>query len=71
MGQVVFYNAHPTGQLNAGERIDALMEPGGVQVCGNAQNCVAVCPKYIPLTTAIAKVGRDATKRMFTRLFDR
>ena len=29
------------------------MAPGGIQVCGNAQNCVAVCPKSIPLTTSI------------------
>ena len=43
---------NPTGQNNAGERLDALMAEGGIQVCGNAQNCVAVCPKKIPLTTS-------------------
>ena len=33
------------------------MEEGGIQVCGNAQNCVAVCPKKIPLTTSIGRGG--------------
>ena len=62
---------HPTGALNAGERLDALMAPGGMQVCGNAQNCVAVCPKKIPLTTSIGRAGRDTTKRAFKKFFDR
>ena len=31
--------------MNAGERLDALTAEGGIQVCGNAQNCVKVCPK--------------------------
>ncbi len=34
--------------MNADERLDALTAAGGIQVCGNAQNCVAVCPKEIP-----------------------
>ena len=28
---------------------------GGIQMCGNSQNCVAVCPKHIPLTRSIAR----------------
>jgi succinate dehydrogenase iron-sulfur subunit len=71
IGQTVYYNSNPTGQLNAGDRVDALMRAGGIQVCGNAQNCVSVCPKEIPLTTAIARAGRSATRRLFTRWFDR
>ena len=66
ISQVVFFNAHPTGQLNAGARLDALMAPGGIQVCGNAQNCVAVCPKKIPLTTSIGRAGRDDQARLHT-----
>jgi succinate dehydrogenase iron-sulfur subunit len=69
MSQVIYYNLHPTGALNADNRLDALMEPGGVQVCGNAQNCVAVCPKSIPLTTSIGRAGRGTTKRAFQKLF--
>lgn len=71
ISQAVLFNAHPTGAMNAKERTDALMEEGGIQICGNAQNCVAVCPKSIPLTTSIAQAGRAATVRMFQRFFDR
>lgn len=71
ISQAVYYNSNPTGHMQKDVRIDALMEPGGIQVCGNAQNCVAVCPKMIPLTTSIGRAGRDATLRAFTRLFDR
>lgn len=70
ISQAVLYNTNPTGQFTAGARLDALMEPGGIQVCGNAQNCVAVCPKKIPLTTSIGRIGRDTTKRVFSRWFD-
>jgi len=38
-------NSNPTGKLNADTRIDALMAPGGIQVCGNAQNCVGRVPQ--------------------------
>jgi len=71
ISQAMLFNDHPTGHMNADERIDALMGPGGIQVCGNAQNCVAVCPKEIPLTTSIARAGRQTTGAMFKRLFDR
>lgn len=70
ISQAMLFNAHPTGKMNAAERTDALMEEGGIQVCGNAQNCVAVCPKNIPLTTSIARAGRAATVRMVQRWFD-
>src|SRR5262245_25402123 len=70
IGQVVLFNTHPTGAMNKNERLDALMEEGGIIDCGNAQNCVRVCPKEIPLTWAIAKAGRGTTVRMFTRIFD-
>jgi succinate dehydrogenase / fumarate reductase iron-sulfur subunit len=69
ISQVVYFNAHPTGAMNAGERIDALTEPGGIQVCGNAQNCVAVCPKKIPLTDSIGRAGRQATVRTIKKWF--
>jgi succinate dehydrogenase / fumarate reductase iron-sulfur subunit len=70
IGQVVLFNSHPTGAMNADERLDALMAKGGITDCGNAQNCVRVCPKDIPLTWAIAKAGRATTLRMFSRMFD-
>jgi succinate dehydrogenase / fumarate reductase iron-sulfur subunit len=63
INQARLFNSHPTGATLADERLDALMGPGGVNDCGNAQNCVKVCPKEIPLTESIATVGRQATVR--------
>jgi succinate dehydrogenase / fumarate reductase, iron-sulfur subunit len=60
---VRLYNLHPTGRMRAPARLDAVMGVGGVEDCGKAQNCVAVCPKQIPLVDSIAAVGRAATKR--------
>ena len=37
--------------------------------CRNAQNCVKVCPKEIPLTESIATIGRQATVRGIKRFF--
>lgn len=70
ISQAMLFNDNQTGAMQKGERLDALMEPGGIQDCGNAQNCVAVCPKNIPLTTSIARAGRQTTVRMLTRFFD-
>lgn len=66
--QVLLFNSHPTGAMNASERTESLMGAGGLSDCGNAQNCVEVCPKDIPLTDAIAKLGREQTKQMFKNL---
>lgn len=57
----VLYNSHPTGAAEKQARLYALMEKGGLMECGNAQNCVKVCPKDIPLTDSIAKAGRALT----------
>ena len=65
LGQVKLFNANPTGHLNAGERLDALMTTGGAQHCGNAQNCVHACPQKIPLLDGIAEVNRQITLKMF------
>jgi succinate dehydrogenase iron-sulfur subunit len=69
MSQAILFNMNPTGKNNANERLDALMEPGGVQECGNSQNCVAVCPKKIPLTTSWGRAGRATTVRMLKKWF--
>jgi succinate dehydrogenase / fumarate reductase iron-sulfur subunit len=69
ISQAILFNLHPTGALNAGERLDALMADGGIQVCGNSQNCVAVCPKKIPLTTSIGQAGRDTTLHVLKKIF--
>ncbi|GAW92813.1 succinate dehydrogenase iron-sulfur subunit [Calderihabitans maritimus] len=59
IAQVRLFNAHPTGAMHKEERLDALMEEGGIAECGNAQNCVRACPKQIPLTTSIAELNRE------------
>jgi len=61
ISQAVLFNAHPTGEMNSAERVEGMMGPGGITDCGNAQNCVKVCPKDIPLTRSIAKAGRNTT----------
>lgn len=61
IGQVRLFNSHPTGKLNADERLEVLSDEDGIASCGNAQNCVQVCPKEIPLTRAIAELHRDTT----------
>jgi len=71
ISQAMLFNSHPTGGMIADERMEALTGPGGIQICGNAQNCVAVCPKKIPLTRSIARAGRAATVWAFKRFFDR
>lgn len=67
--QVRLFNAHPTGAMNKAERLEAFMEDGGLQGCGNSQNCVQACPKGIPITTSIAAVNRDASIHAFKRFF--
>ncbi len=71
VAQVELFNSSPIGQMNAGGRLDAMTAEGGIQTCGNAQNCVKVCPKDIPLTTAIARAGRAATWHTLKKWFDR
>ena len=71
ISQAMLFNSHPTGKMNADERMEALTSQGGIQMCGNAQNCVAVCPKRIPLTRSIARAGRAATVWAIKKFFDR
>lgn len=69
LSQVRLFNAHPTGEMNKPDRLDALMEDGGISGCGNSQNCVQVCPKGIPLTTSIAALNRDTNIQSFRNFF--
>ncbi|MFM1904910.1 MAG: Fumarate reductase iron-sulfur subunit [Planctomycetota bacterium] len=71
ISQAMLFNSHPTGGMIADERLEALTSKGGIQMCGNAQNCVAVCPKRIPLTRSIARAGRAATVWAIKKIFDR
>ncbi len=63
ISQVRLFNTHPTGKMQAPERLRVLMDEGGISGCGNAQNCARVCPKNIPLTESIAVMGREVSKQ--------
>ncbi|MEM0983881.1 MAG: succinate dehydrogenase iron-sulfur subunit [Planctomycetota bacterium] len=69
ISQARLFNEHETGKALKKDRLDELMGSGGVSDCGNAQNCVKVCPKHIPLTESIAAMGRAVTVHAITRFF--
>ncbi|MDE3077299.1 MAG: succinate dehydrogenase iron-sulfur subunit, partial [Chloroflexota bacterium] len=71
INQVRLFNEHPTGAMNADERLEALAGIGGIAWCGNNQNCVRVCPKEIPLTESIADMWRATAAYGFRKLFRR
>ncbi len=68
IAQVRLFNTHPEGVKESGKRLDTMMEEGGISGCGNAQNCVKVCPKNLPLTESIARIGREVTLKAFKDL---
>lgn len=71
ISQAILFNAHPTARVDSDDRLAVLSGVGGVVDCGNSQNCVKVCPKDIPLTTSIAKAGRDTTVYKIRQWFGR
>lgn len=68
--QAYFFNTHPLGKYNKEERLEALMDKGGITSCGNSQNCVEVCPKSIKLTTYLAQLNRDVNKQAIKNIFN-
>ncbi len=70
ISQVRLFNLNPDGNKQGKKRLDALLEEGGISDCGNAQNCVQVCPKGIPLTESIAVMGRETSKRAMSKIFN-
>lgn len=71
ISQARLFNDHPVGATLKAERLDALMDEGGVADCGKAGNCVKVCPKEIPLLESIAVVQRQATVYSIKKFFSR
>ncbi|MCH9621202.1 MAG: Fumarate reductase iron-sulfur subunit [Chlamydiia bacterium] len=69
INQVKYFNSNETGKALKDQRLTEMMKEGGVSDCGNAQNCVQVCPKKIPLTQSIASIGKDVVKSYFNRKF--
>lgn len=71
IAQVRMFNAHPIGKMYREERLEALKGYGGIQDCGNSQNCVKVCPHNIPLTTSIARMNMDVNVQAIKGFFKR
>ncbi|MFG0251330.1 MAG: succinate dehydrogenase iron-sulfur subunit [Phycisphaerales bacterium JB038] len=69
ISQARYFNEHGTGKVLAKERLDTMAGPGGISDCGNAQNCVKVCPKEIPLTESIGALGRAVTVHSIRSFF--
>jgi len=70
IAQAQLFNLNPTGEMEKANRLHTLMEEGGISDCGNAQNCVQVCPKEIPLTESIAVIGREVSKQAVKDIFN-
>jgi succinate dehydrogenase / fumarate reductase iron-sulfur subunit len=62
VAQTLLFNLHPVGKSLEEERLEFMTSEEGITGCGNAQNCVKVCPKGVPLTRAIAQINQDTTK---------
>jgi succinate dehydrogenase / fumarate reductase iron-sulfur subunit len=69
ISQTRLFNLHPVAKEKKPERNHVMMSPGGIEGCGNAQNCERVCPKEIPLLDAISQIGRDVTVQSFSDIF--
>jgi len=69
IAQVKLFNMDPAGSVLKEERLRALAGDGGVQECGMAQNCVAACPKQLPLIEAISDVSRDVVLQQVKDFF--
>ena len=68
INQVRLFNSHPTGSELKEDRLLALMQKGGIEDCGNAQKCVKVCPKGIPLVTSIIETNQELSLNLITLL---
>lgn len=71
IAQAHLFNLHPIGEYQKEERLNALMQKGGVASCGNSQNCVQVCPKHIKLTDYIARINREVNKQALRNMFNK
>ena len=62
LGQIKYFNMHPTGAMQRNERLEVVISNEGIANCGSSQNCVEICPKGIPLTAAIAELNREGNR---------
>lgn len=68
INQARLFNAEPIAKVLAKDRLKSLMAKGGIEDCGNAQNCVKACPKEIPLVESIVEMNRQITQSLFDLL---
>ncbi len=73
LGPVVLAEAErgehvPHAALGREVRLAVATGPGGIDDCGNAHNCAEVCPVGVPLTEALGRLSRLATRRWFAHL---
>jgi succinate dehydrogenase / fumarate reductase iron-sulfur subunit len=71
ISQVKLFNTHPIGAALKDQRLDVMMEEGGISDCSKAGNCVEVCPKDIPNLESIAAVGRQTFVHSVKRFFSK
>lgn len=69
ISQARMFNEHAVGKTLAPARLEVLSGEGGINDCGNAQNCVKVCPKRIPLTESIGQIGRAVLVHQVKKIF--
>lgn len=68
IAQARYFHTYP-GDKNKEKRLQALMDKHGIEGCGQAHNCVRVCPKKLPLTESISAMGREVSKYSLKLLF--
>ncbi len=71
ISQARLFNEHPVGAALKEDRLETLMQEGGLADCSKAGNCVEVCPKQIPLLESIATMQRAATVHAIKSFFSK
>lgn len=64
----LLFNSVPSGRAGARQRLAAIMGRGGIADCGNAQNCVEICPERIELTEALGTLARQTSALWLARV---
>ncbi|HWB55008.1 MAG TPA: succinate dehydrogenase iron-sulfur subunit, partial [Tepidisphaeraceae bacterium] len=67
--QVRLFNADPIGSALKDQRLEVMMQDGGISDCSKAGNCVVVCPKNIPNLESIATIGRQTMVYAIKKFF--
>lgn len=67
IAQAMLFNLNPLSSSQQDERVETLID-NGLNICGNAQNCAAVCPKEVDLVGAISEANWQATKHIASKI---